>query len=162
MEVVATTFPLLHQLFTTCLQFDSVEAALILKAISKIYFAIVQYSLPKELRATGNFVPWLQVFLQLVDKPTPPMPANTDPELKHKFPWWQAKKWAYHILNRMFIRYGNPALTDKEYKKFAKEFLANYAPQILQAYLKQLDLARSGAYMSPRVLQLNLLFLTDA
>lgn len=85
-----------------------------------------------------------------------------DPETRHKFPWWQAKKWAYHILNRLFSRYGNPTLSDDEYKKFAKEFLANYAPQILQAYLKQLDVARTGVYVSPRVLQLNLALVADS
>jgi hypothetical protein len=39
----------------------------------------------------------------MVDKPLPAVPANFDP--KHKFPWWQAKKWAYLNLNRLFSRW---------------------------------------------------------
>jgi len=162
MKIVAESFPVLHRLFTTCVQHNSVEAALVLKSIAKIYFSCIQYSLPQELRVKENLAPWIQVFLQLIEKPSPPVPADTEPSLRHKFPWWQAKKWGYHILNRLFTRYANPSLSSDEYKKFAKEFLKDYAPQILQSYLKQLDAARNNQYVSPRVLQLNLTFLTDA
>ena len=42
MPIVAATFPVMHQLLTTCIQFESIEAALVIKAVTKIYFSCIQ------------------------------------------------------------------------------------------------------------------------
>ena len=59
-------------------------------------------------------------------------------------PWWKSKKWAYANLNRIFVRYGNPtSLTgnsNETYEEFAKQFIDNFAPEILKAYLQQVEL----------------------
>lgn len=58
--------------------------------------------------------------------------------------WWKAKKWAYANLNRLFVRYGNPAALSKgngaeDYTEVAKTFIASFAPEILKVYLQVIE-----------------------
>lgn len=99
--------------------------------------------LPKSLQDASSMVPWGTLFLQLIDKPIPFEALPADPEEREKYPWGKTKKWAYHCLNRLFSKYGNPALltsaSASKYMPFAKNFVANSAPNILQAYLRQVE-----------------------
>jgi hypothetical protein len=73
--------------------------------------------------------------------------------------WWKAKKWSYANLNRLYVRcvlqswdrgtqanshrYGNPSALGKnnevDYTEVAKNFIANFAPEILKIYLQQIE-----------------------
>lgn len=68
------------------------------------------------------------------------MPDLDERELNH---WWKCKKWAYVNLNRLFVRYGNPASLQKgngdDYTEVAKSFISNFAPEILKGYLQQIE-----------------------
>jgi hypothetical protein len=80
--------------------------------------------------------------------------------------WWKVKKLACAILNRLFSRYGNPALlppNDGTYAAFAENFVQNFAPQILQKYLQLSDLwIQKKQWLSDRVLHLLSEFFKDA
>ena len=66
---------------------------------------------------------------------------------------WKEKKWALHILTRIFERYGSPGNVSGEYKDFSEWFLKTFSQGILSSILKVLDAYRRGIYVSPRVMQ---------
>ena len=63
------------------------------------------------------------------------------------------KKWAVHLLARVFERYGSPGNVTKEYTAFAEWYLKTFSAGILQALFKTMDQYRQKQYVSPRVLQ---------
>ncbi|KAF8941533.1 hypothetical protein BGZ58_006936 [Dissophora ornata] len=154
-EIIATFFPAIQQIGAGLISADNVEAAEMLKIIFKCYHYTIQMDLSESQRDSASLIPWGTLFLQMVEKPVPTEGLPTDPEELEKHPWWKAKRWAYQCLNRLYTRYGNPVglPSDSKFKPFAKTFVANFAPNILTAYLKQIELwiAKQG-WQSPRVL----------
>ncbi|KAG9068719.1 hypothetical protein KI688_011002 [Linnemannia hyalina] len=154
-EIIATFFPAIQQIGTGLVSANNVEAAEMLKIIFKCYHHTIQIDLSERLRDNASLVPWGTLFIQMVEKPVPTEGLPTDLEELEKHPWWKAKRWAYQCLNRLYTRYGNPtALTsESKFKPFANSFIVNFAPNILTAYLKQVELwVAKQAWLSPRVL----------
>ncbi|KAI9022225.1 armadillo-type protein [Phycomyces nitens] len=141
-EIIKLTFPGVQAIGSNLLGNDSLEAAEMLKLVLKIYHGAIRAELPKCLQDPASLVSWGTLFLQLVDKQIPISVLPADSEEREKYPWWKTKKWAYHCLNRLFSKYGNPALlppSGAKYSSFAKSFVTNFAPNILQTYLKQIE-----------------------
>ncbi|KAF9544191.1 hypothetical protein EC957_012332 [Mortierella hygrophila] len=154
-EIIATFFPAIQQIGTGLVSANNVEAAEMLKIIFKCYHHTIQIDLSERLRDNASLVPWGTLFIQMVEKSVPTEGLPTDLEELEKHPWWKAKRWAYQCLNRLYTRYGNPtALTsESKFKPFANSFIVNFAPNILTAYLKQVELwVAKQAWLSPRVL----------
>ncbi|KAG9323012.1 hypothetical protein KVV02_008080 [Mortierella alpina] len=154
-EIIATFFPAIQQIGTGLVSANNVEAAEMLKIIFKCYHHTIQLDLSERLRDNSSLVPWGTLFIQMIEKPVPTDGLPTDLEELEKHPWWKAKRWAYQCLNRLYVRYGNPAALTSEsmYKAFANGFVQNFAPNILTAYLKQVELwIAKQAWLSPRVL----------
>lgn len=65
-----------------------------------------QYTLPLDLISREVFSQWMDVVRQIADRPVPPEVANSDldDDERAELPWWKCKKWALHILHRMFER----------------------------------------------------------
>jgi len=111
----------------------------------------------------------------------------TDREANH---WWKSKKWAYFNLNRLFVRcvqsfqifkwfidgenpnngyyyrYGNPTSLQKgngeDYTEFAKNFIVNFAPEILKGYLQQIEKwVAKTTWLSRPCLSYTLVFLDE-
>ncbi|KAF9570176.1 hypothetical protein EC968_002115 [Mortierella alpina] len=153
--IIATFFPAIQQIGAGLIGSDNVEAAEMLKVIFKCYHYTIQIDLSERQRDSSSLVPWGTLFLQMIEKPVPTEGLPTDLEELEKHPWWKAKRWAYQCLNRLYTRYGNPTslTSDSKFKAFAKGFVANFAPNILSAYLKQIELwVAKQAWLSPRVL----------
>ncbi|KAG7277637.1 hypothetical protein CRUP_025322, partial [Coryphaenoides rupestris] len=94
----------------------------------------------------------MQVFL-------PRETLEVDEDDRPELVWWKCKKWALHILTRLFERYGSPGNVTKEYCEFADFFLRTYAVGIQQVLLKVVDEHRQCRYVSPQVLQQSLNYL---
>ncbi|KAH0951493.1 hypothetical protein HN011_002965 [Eciton burchellii] len=154
-EAMNLLFPMIYQLILRLLPDSSEESVLLQKQILKIFFALTQYTLPLDLISREVFSQWMDVARQIADRPVPPE-AN-DPRLDEEelaeLPWWKCKKWALHILHRMFERYGSPGNVTKEYKEFATWYLRTFSAGILEVLLKILDQYRRKIYISPRVIQ---------
>ncbi|CEG67025.1 hypothetical protein RMATCC62417_03509 [Rhizopus microsporus] len=141
-QLVKLTFPAVQNIASSLITSDSMEAAEMLKLALKIYHTGIQTELPKCLQDPSSLVPWGTLFLQLIEKKIPNQALPADADERERYPWWKTKKWAYHCLNRLFSKYGNPATMPRsspEYNSFAKNFSANFAPNILQAYLNQIE-----------------------
>ncbi|KAG0224632.1 armadillo-type protein [Mortierella sp. GBAus27b] len=153
-EIIANFFPAIQQIGANLVNSVEAGAAEMLKMIFKCYHYTIQLDLSEHQQNTASLIPWGTLFLQIVEKPVPAENLPTDPEELEKHPWWKAKRWAYRCLNRLYTRYGNPsALTsDSKFMVFAKTFIVNFAPNILTAYLKQVELWVAKTWLSPRVL----------
>ncbi|KFO18721.1 Importin-7 [Fukomys damarensis] len=98
--------PVLKDRFIQLLSDQSDQSVLIQKQIFKIFYALVQETLQVE--------------------------EDDRPEL----PWWKCKKWALHILARLFERYGSPGNVSKEYNEFAEVFLKAFAVGVQQGIIQ--------------------------
>ena len=128
------------------------------KQILKIFFAFIQFMLPLDVMDKQHASNWIEMCNMILSRAVPEHVDLIDVEEKPECSWWKIKKWAIRILNRMFDRYGTPANAGKEYVEFANYFLKAYSIQILTTILKVLENYRNGVYVSPRVLQLAIIY----
>jgi hypothetical protein len=118
-----------------------------------------QFDLPASLREQQTMVGWCTLFLTVVGKEPPETSLPEDLDERETNHWWKAKKWSYANLNRLYVRwdhiisvteiatnvqrYGNPSALGKnnevDYTDVAKNFIANFAPEILKIYLQQVE-----------------------
>jgi hypothetical protein len=161
-QIIKLTFPSIQAICSKLIQLDTLEAGEMLKLALKIYHSSIQVDLPKCLQDSTSLVVWCTLFLQLVDKRIPHQVLPVEPEEREKYIWWKTKKWAYHCLNRLFGKYGNPAMLPScftKYTGFAKSFVTNFAPNILQTYLQQIDgWIKKEYWMSNKCLALSATF----
>lgn len=67
---------------------------------------MLQYTLPLDLVSKDVFSQWMDICRQVVDRPVPIETTNAtiDDDDRAELVWWKCKKWALHILVRMFER----------------------------------------------------------
>ncbi|KAL3417133.1 importin [Phlyctema vagabunda] len=142
-KIVAATFPRMLVIGQGLVNEESEEAGEMLHIVLKSFKHATFFDLGVSLRDQQSMIGWCSLFLHTVAKEAPAsaMPEDlTDREANH---WWKAKKWSYFNLNRLFVRYGNPSALQKgngdDYTEFAKNFTANFAPEILKGYLAQIE-----------------------
>ncbi|XP_071034336.1 importin-7 isoform X2 [Parasteatoda tepidariorum] len=162
-EAMNLLLPMIYQRCVQLLSDHSDISVLLQKQILKIFFALVQYFLPLTLITREIFSQWMEIFRTVVGRPVPEVKDTTlDEEEIADLPWWKCKKWALHILTRVFERYGSPENVSKEYQEFAVYYLKTYTGGILEVLLKVLDQFRQKVFVSPRVLQLTLNYINEA
>ncbi|RXN17627.1 importin-7 [Labeo rohita] len=153
--------PMLKDRFIQLLPDPSSDSVLVQKQIFKILYALFQYNLPLELINRQNLTEWMEILKTVVDRDVPPETLQVDEDERPELPWWKCKKWALHILARLFERYGSPGNTTKEYTEFAELFLKGYAVAAQQVLLKVLYQYKEKQYVAPRVLQQTLNYINQ-
>ncbi|KAK9456600.1 armadillo-type protein [Dipodascopsis uninucleata] len=146
-QVIEVAFPLALQIAGTILNETSDNTGEMMHMIMKSYRSAINIELSPRLQDQSALVPWGTLLLQVVAKDISLDSLPDDDEERELVPWFKAKKWAYRNLNKIFMKYGDPnALTDsmQEYKAFSKAFVTNFAPEILKAYLHQIQLWVEG------------------
>nr|XP_004611391.1 unnamed protein product [Sorex araneus] len=108
------------------------HSVLLQKQILKIFYALVQYALPLQLVSNQTMTAWMEVFRTIIDRTVPPETLQLDEDDRPELVWWKCKKWALHIVARLFERYGSPGNVTKEYFEFSEFFLKTYAVGIQQ------------------------------
>uniref|UniRef100_A0A2M4BBP1 Putative nuclear transport receptor ranbp7/ranbp8 importin beta superfamily n=3 Tax=Anopheles marajoara TaxID=58244 RepID=A0A2M4BBP1_9DIPT len=151
-EAMNMLLPQIYNIMTSVINEPSEQSVLLQKQILKIFYALTQYSLPLEVISKEVFASWMEICRQILDRPAPDS-SHIEEEERPQLPWWKTKKWASHIILRMFERYGSPGnVISKEYKEFAEWFLQTFSSGLLTVLLKILDQYRSKVYVSPRVM----------
>uniref|UniRef100_A0A8C2XV85 Importin 7 n=1 Tax=Cyclopterus lumpus TaxID=8103 RepID=A0A8C2XV85_CYCLU len=155
--------PMLKERFIQLLPDHSSDSVLIQKQIFKILYALFQVK--------QNLTEWMEILKTVVDRDVPPTKIvcfwsvqetmQIDEDERPELPWWKCKKWALHILARLFERYGSPGNTTKEYAEFAELFLKEYAVPAQQVLLKVLYQYKEKQYVAPRVLQQTLNYINQ-
>ncbi|KAG8740759.1 hypothetical protein FRC10_003917 [Ceratobasidium sp. 414] len=163
-QIVEKTFPLLVNLGSKAVANpNAAESADFLHLIMKTYRNSIQQQLSNHQQSPPSLVPWGRLLFAIVDLQPPATQTPADLQEREKCPWWKGKKWAYAVLNRLFMRYGCPSelrgSLKKEYSKFAQHFMTAFAPEILNTYLRQVELNVSGGvWLSKRVTYLIIQF----
>nr|XP_040136771.1 importin-8 [Ictidomys tridecemlineatus] len=145
--------PRIQQQIMQLLPDSSHYSVLLQKQILKIFYALVQYALPLQLVNNQTMTTWMEIFRTIIDRTVPPETLQIDEDDRPELVWWKCKKWALHIVARLFERYGSPGNVTKEYFEFSEFFLKTYAVGIQQVLLKILDQYRQKEYVAPRILQ---------
>ncbi|KAK6532235.1 hypothetical protein TWF281_006427 [Arthrobotrys megalospora] len=164
--VIKATFPLIWSIGSKLVAHDDADSGEMLRLIFKSYKHAIYYELLATLRERESIVGWATLFINVVNKTPPPESLPEDIDEREMHSWWKAKKWAYSNLNRLFVRYGNPQSLSKsttaEYEQFAHNFIENFVPEIVKAYLGQIDLwAQKQTWLSRNCLSFTLSFLEE-
>jgi len=180
-QIVMQSFPLVLPLAQRLSGPDehSLEAAMMLKQILKIFWSSTQFYLPNGNNTDGTassqpspalanpdaMEPWFEVLKKVLTKPLPEASTGLEPkgqptskDERNAWPWWKVKKWAAQIMTRLFSRYGIPNYAEDEVKEFAKYFSQNVAPSFLGPVCETLNLRPSGQFCTDRVVHLCLNF----
>mmetsp|Transcript_2586 Transcript_2586/g.5551 ORF Transcript_2586/g.5551 Transcript_2586/m.5551 type:complete len:1070 (-) Transcript_2586:974-4183(-) len=173
-EIVRQSFPLILPLAQRLAgpNESSLEAAMMLKQILKIFWSSTQFYLPNGNNTDGTasstpspalanpnaMEPWFEVLKAVLTKPLPEADQPVSKEERNAWPWWKVKKWAAQIMTRLFSRYGIPNYAEEEVKEFAKYFSTNVAPSFLGPVCETLNLRPSGQFCTDRVVHLCLNF----
>lgn len=142
-KIVEVTFPQLLSIGNSLVNENSLEAGEMLRQVLKAYKHAIYFELPMQLRSHQSMVDWCTLFLRIVAKDPPENSMMEDLDEREVNHWWKCKKWAYVNLNRLFVRYGNPASLQKgngeDYSAVAESFIKTFAPEILKGYLTQIE-----------------------
>ncbi|CAH3158817.1 unnamed protein product [Porites lobata] len=160
-RIMQVLLPQLYSRFTLVIEDGSQPSVEIQKQILKIFFALIQYVLPMEVITAQSFGKWMHVFQTVVARDVPQVALEGDGEELAKLPWWKAKKWALHILCRVFERYGTPGSITKEYEQFSENYCKHFSASVTQILLKVLDQYRQKVFVAPRVLQQTINYLKN-
>lgn len=152
-DAMAVMLPLIYQRISFMMQDQSEASVLLQKQILKIYYAFIQNFLPQDVLTKEVFTQWMEVIRQIVDRPVPEETSQIDEDERPELAWWKVKKWATHILARVFERYGSPGNVTKEYNAFAEWYLKAFSGGIIAVLFKVLDQYRQKIYVAPRVMQ---------
>ncbi|XP_043239281.1 importin-7-like isoform X2 [Amphibalanus amphitrite] len=128
-------------------------SVLLQKQILKILRSYLLHQLPLEHITREVFTQWMELIRQVAERPVPEQANQIDEEERCNLCWWKCRKWALHLLNRTFERYGSPGKVLKQYEDFAAWYLKAFTPGTLKVLIGILDNYRSGQYVAPRVLQ---------
>nr|SZF06517.1 importin-7 isoform X1 [Psoroptes ovis] len=153
LDVMKILAPILYKMMIEILPDNSEHKVLMQKTILKIIFIITQYSLPLSLFTEEFFTQWMEIIRQVLDRPVPNEVNNFDIEERYELPWYKSKKWALHIIVRIFERYGPSKGQSKEYKQFGRWYMETFSVGIIQVILKMLDQYNQKVYLPQRVLQ---------
>jgi importin-7 len=167
-EIVQASFPLLLPLAQELSRLDqhSLEAAMMLKQVLKIFWSSTQFYLPNGDSRPDHLQPWFDILTRALAKPLPEASTGLEPrnqpvdlEQRKAWPWWKVKKWSVQIMSRLFSRYGIPSYADDhESKEFAVYFSQHVAPQFLGPVCETLNLRPTGQYCTDRVVHLCLTY----
>lgn len=174
-EIVMQSFPLLLPLAQRLSEptVNSLEAAMMLKQILKIFWSSTQFYLPggngvnpsPALANPQSMQPWFDILCKALSKPLPEASTGLEPlgqptglEERNAWPWWKVKKWSVQIMSRLFSRYGIPSYAEEECQEFAQHFSQHVATQFLQPVCETLNLRPSGLFCTDRVVHLCLTY----
>ncbi|KAL8707361.1 MAG: hypothetical protein Q9220_007585 [cf. Caloplaca sp. 1 TL-2023] len=165
-RIVQAAFPQLLAIGNKLLEEPNPEAWEMLRIVLKTYKHAIYLEMPPFLLVQDRMVGWCTLFLNLVGKDTPVKALEEDLDERERNHWWKSKKWAYANLNRLYVRYGNPSSHPKdspaEVVAFSKTFIVDFAPEILKAYLQQIDKwAQKSIWLSKSTLSYSLSFLDE-
>ncbi|KAL2887313.1 putative importin [Ceratocystis lukuohia] len=166
-KIIEGTFSRLLAICAELVDQESDEASEMLHLALKCYKHATWLELSDFLRSQAQSHGWCSVFLRTIGKTLPATAMEGEPYEREKHHWWKAKKWAYFNLNRLFIRHGNTSTvsksSDPSQQQFAQDFTTNVAPEILKAYLAEIEKwVAKTSWLSRPCLSYTLVFLDES
>lgn len=160
-ETMKILLPVLYERLFHLFSDESQESVLIQKLILKIFYVLVQHSFSLELMPKEQFAQWMELCRKIIERPVPAHTLTIDEDERVNAVWWKCKKWAMHLLHRIFERYGSPGSVASEYNTFSDYYLKNFSGPTIETILQLLANKKNGEWVSPRVLHEALLYLNQ-
>uniref|UniRef100_A0A8C6TCB7 Importin 8 n=1 Tax=Neogobius melanostomus TaxID=47308 RepID=A0A8C6TCB7_9GOBI len=145
--------PRVQQLMAQLMPDATIFSVLIQKQVLKIFYSLVQYSLPLRLINTSVMTQWMELLRQVMERDVPAETLEVDEDDRPELAWWKCKKWAMRILTRVFERY----LT----VRYFQGLVATLRVSVFTDAAEVVDQYRQKRYVTPRVLQQCLLYLSQ-
>ncbi|KAF8624410.1 hypothetical protein AX15_005891 [Amanita polypyramis BW_CC] len=146
-RMVAELFPTLVNIASQMMQTPpstAQEIPSMLRLIIKAYKTSISVELSAHQQTADSIMSWGRLLFGIINLQLPKEVVPEDEEERESCEWWKAKKWAYAVLGTLFHRYGNPSqlpsTVKKNYINFAQYFVTTFAPEILNTYLRQVEL----------------------
>ncbi|KAJ1928986.1 Nonsense-mediated mRNA decay protein 5 [Tieghemiomyces parasiticus] len=164
-EIITVCFPIVCDLGDRLVALPGDEAAAMLKVVLRCFHAAIMVELSPLLQQDAVLSTWLALFVRTIQRPSE-LGADAELEEAAGDEGMKARKWAMRCVNRLFAKYGNPALLPEAqsvYRPFAEHFVTHYAPELVRAYFSQVEafVARATRF-SPKCLFLTSGFFSDA
>lgn len=163
LKAMSVFLPLMQQQAGQLLTDVSSASLQLQRIILKIFYALIEYHLPLSLLNENTIPGWIHILHAIIDRDEPKECAEIqDEEDRAKHEFWKSKKWALSIIVRIFERYGSPHNVDHNYQLLARYYMKMFNDNTMQVLLKQLQLKRSGQFITPKMLHLILNYLKQA
>lgn len=164
-ELVNTALPLLLQIFNQLLTApqQTPEVATYIKLVAKVFWSTTYMGIPDLLLQPEMFNGWMTALLTAVGQQLPESVQPASHEDRASSPWWKSRKWIFHITYRLYSRYSVPKhCKEGNDRKFSELFSREYSVRFLDAHLAVLAGLANGAYLSPRVTNLVIQYISVA
>jgi len=164
-DILAVTFPRLVPLMeaTLAAPLGDEKAAEMQKVMIKSLWSAVHQSIPLYLQDPAIFMQWMGLLYRVIEAPVPEaaqgvgQSADERKELGNLV-FWKCKRWAAHILHRLFQKYGNPKLSEKQLGEerqgevaISRAFHDQLANQFLQMFMSLLATISNGGFIPERL-----------
>lgn len=134
-EVAEKMFPTLESLISNLLEQDLTVSDEMLYLIFKVFKYSTYSCFPLYLEDASKLGTWCQFHLMLINKPLPASVLEADTEdARRSIPRVKAVKCCFGNMSRILFRHGGGVKTTDKQSAFAKQFLTNFVPEILNAY----------------------------
>lgn len=165
-EILIACFPKLVPLMeaTLAAPLGDEKAAEMQKVMIKSLWSSIHQSVPLYMQELPIFMQWMELLYRVIEAPVPPQaqgsPTASADEKKDlgKMVFWKCKRWAAHILHRLFQKYGNPKLSEKQLGEerkgeivISKTFHDQLANHFLQMFMHKLETLANGGFLPERL-----------
>lgn len=135
-EITEGIFPILEQLVPPLLESNTRVTDEMLYLIIKVFKYCTFSSLPTYLRDPQNLGKWCQLQILIINQPLPLYVMEEEfSEQKSLLARVKCIKWCFGNLHRLLTRHGGGFSTkEKDSNEFAKYFMENFVPEILNVY----------------------------
>lgn len=119
----------------------------IIKSVLKAYFSAIQFKFSHWLLSGEPFLAWFNFCVSVIQLPVPSALTGLDKGEASETPFWKMKKWAFHIQNKIMLRYGNTkcnSYANPEAPGFAKAYMQDMGVPVVQLYLGQVQAMLEG------------------
>ncbi|MCO5568289.1 hypothetical protein L7F22_021988 [Adiantum nelumboides] len=163
-QIIEMTFPTLLIILNYLLSMTNppIEVSDLIKLTCKVFWSSVYLEIPKQLHDLNVFAAWMSCFHRIFEMPVPLEGQPADLDQRKSWGWWKVKKWTIQIINRLYIRFGDPKMSKPENKAFAVMFQKQFAPQFLESSLRMLSIVQQGGYLPDRIINLLLQYVSTS
>jgi hypothetical protein len=150
-ELVPQVFPTLLHLLSALIPLDTADAGEMMKLICKTFEAAIKMGIPPYLTDPAIQASWINMFIQILERPIPEAILPKDVDERSKHPLWKVKKWVSRIMERFIKRYGNcnNETDSPANRQFGRAFINTYAIRVMGSMLQLLAIRRGGAGFLP-------------
>ncbi|KAL4091262.1 hypothetical protein QTP88_025979 [Uroleucon formosanum] len=158
---VKVILPSIYNVMLLIIGNSTAESVELQKIVIKTYYKIVQFTLTPDLMDRNTFTKWMELLSVIVCNPVPEEVSRFEHSDIDQLPWWKIKKWALHVMYRIFERYGSPGSVAQEYQQFSIFYVKTFSAGFIEIILRILDQYRNNVYIPPRVVQMCMHYLNQ-